>query len=68
MNMKINGMLGVEIPDEVMKEKGLSGKTPAEVVQNIEKYLNEVVFPKIKKAEGIIIYIRLNTEGIRSSG
>jgi len=66
MNLKINGMLGVTIPDEVMEEKGLPNKNPPEVVRNMEKYLNEVVFPKIKKAEGITIYIRLNTEGIRA--
>jgi len=59
-------MLGVTIPDEVMEEKGLPNKNPPEVVRNMEKYLNEVVFPKIKKAEGITIYIRLNTEGIRA--
>jgi len=66
MNLKVNGMLGVAIPDEVMKKKGLSGKSPSEVVQAIEGYLNEAVFPKIKKAEGMDVYIRLNTEGIRA--
>jgi len=66
MNLKINGMLGVAIPEEVMEEKGLSDAAPSEVVQNIEKYLNDIVFPKIKKAEGITIYIRLNTVGIRA--
>lgn len=59
-------MLGVTIPEEVMEKKQLSGKTPPEVVQSIERYLNETVFPKIKKAEGMDIYIRLNTEGIRA--
>ena len=62
MNMKINGMLGVTIPED---KKVFTDKDPLVVVQSIEKYLNEAVFPKVLKAEGITMYIRLNTNDIR---
>ena len=62
MDMKINGMLGVTIPED---KKVFTDKDPSVVVQSIEKYLNEAVFPKVLEAEGITMYIRLNTNDIR---
>ena len=59
-------MLGVTIPEEILEKMELTDEVPSVVVQNLEKYLNEAVFPKVLEKEGITMYIRLNTEGIRA--
>jgi len=66
MNMKINGMLAVTIPDGKGEDKGLADKVPSTAVQNIEAYLNEEVFPIVLEQEGITIVAHLNIDNIRT--
>jgi len=66
MNMKINGMLAVTIPEGKGEDKGLADKAPSAIVLSLEQFLNEEVFSKILKEEGITMVIRLNTDNIRT--
>lgn len=57
MNLKINAMVAVVIPEEK--------KDPIAIAEGLEKFLNEGVFVKLEENESVKVKITMNTTDIR---